>query len=150
MMLAAVTVLSAADDPAGWSKARWGMTDAQLSDAFGADTTHSHGRIAIAITLAGIPCRAEMIPDQAGHLDAVLVEPVKSSDMTDSLYLNLQDLLVQKYGRPWKSGEESGVTKLQWTFPTTLITLDRAKFPSAEQRIVALVYKRITPESNPL
>jgi hypothetical protein len=150
-MILAATFAGAADDPGGWSKARWGMTDAQLAGIFGADAhRNDHGRLVVLLTLANFPCDATMIPDQAGLLDAVLIEPVKIADMNDALYLNLQELLVQKYGRPWKASEENGVTKLQWTFQTTLITLDRAKFPGTEQRIVGLVYKRITPDSNPL
>lgn len=150
IMLAALFA-GAADDPGGWSKAKWGMTQAQLSDAFGPDAHHDdHGRLLAPLTMSDIPCEATMNLDDAGHLSAVGIGPVKIADMTDALYLILQELLVQKYGRPWKTSEELGVTKLQWTFPTTLITLTRAKFPDTEQRLVMLTYKRIAPDSNPL
>ena len=150
MMLAALFA-SAADDPGGWSKAKWGMTDAQLAGIFGADARRDdHGRLLAPLAMSGIPCEATMNLDDAGLLDAIGIGPVKIADNTDALYLILQELLVQKYGRPWKASEELGVTKLQWTFPTTLITLSRAKFPGTEQRLVILTYKRITPDSNPL
>ena len=155
-MILAALFAGAADDPGGWSKARWGMTDAQLSDAFGTDSLHLDGHFSVNLTVAKIPCHAMMDLDKDGHLTVVGIEPVKTTDMTDVLYLSLQDMLVQKYGRPWKSSEENGITNLQWTFPTTLITLQRMKFDfpeigmRVEQRIVSLTYKRITPESNPL
>jgi hypothetical protein len=167
-MLAALFA-GAADDPGGWSKAKWGMTQAQLSDAFGADlhetfdvhgATDDQGRLrfylTVDLTVGKIPCQAELHLDKDGHLRAVGVAPVKTSDMTDVLYLDLQDMLVQKYGRPWKSREEMDITNLQWTFATTLITLQRMKLPMTEelhlgnQRIVGLTYERITPASNPL
>jgi hypothetical protein len=150
MMLAALFA-GAADDPGGWSKARWGMTSAELSAAFGADAHRADdGRLVVDFALANVPFNACMNLDKGGLLEAIGFSPVEMSKETDALYLNLQDLLVQKYGRPWKSSEEMGITKLQWTFPTTLITLTRMKLPNTDLRIVSLSYKRLAPDSNPL
>jgi hypothetical protein len=150
MMLAAVAFLLAADDPGGWSKAKWGMTDAQLSEVFGAETLYIDGHVAVHLTVGDILCHAMMHFDKDGHLNLIGIGPVKIDDMTDALYLNLQEMLVQKYGRPWKSDEENGITSLQWTFPTTLITLQRMKLPMIARRNVSLTYERVTPASNPL
>ena len=137
LFLVLSTVSIAADDPGGWSKAKWGMTDPQLRESVDADSTHP-----AAFDLAGVACRAKLTLDPDGKLRMVLISPANPADQTDALYQRLQDLLVQKYGRPWKSSEESGITELQWTFPTTVITLTRAKLPMVSDRFVTLQYKR--------
>jgi hypothetical protein len=162
MMLAAVAFLLAADDPGGWSKAKWGMTEAQLSAAFGADfhevpdlhgATDYLGRFRFSLwvdlTVGKIPCRATPHFDKDGHLDSVSITPNKFEDETVVLSLNLRDLLVQKYGPPSKSTEDMD----QWTFPTTLITLQHIKIlPSENFQLddLSLTYEKIAPASNPL
>jgi len=59
--------------------------------------------------------------DKDGHLNLIGIGPVKIDDMTDALYLNLQEMLVQKYGRPGNRTRRT-VSRAFSGLPTTLIT----------------------------
>ena len=83
-----------------------------------------------------------------GKLDHVLFTPVSASDQTDQTFQSLENLLVQKYGRPWRSDEDQ--TELQWSFPTTTIHLNRMKLPGSDMRLINLIYRQRRPETNPL
>lgn len=151
IVMLAVLAASAADDPGGWTKAKWGMTEPQIADAFGKDAVRLDPpekisdiqvHLAVPVDLAGVQFRALMVPDAAGKLDSVLIDPVNQSDANDGLYQSLQELLVQKYGQPWKASEELGISELQWTVGTTVITLTRGKLPLTDQRIVNIHYRK--------
>ncbi len=151
IILFAALAATAAEDPAGWSKARWGMTDAQIVEAFGAEATRLDPpeqvsgipvRTAVPVELAGVQFRALMLTDKSGKLTAVLITPTTPAAQTDSLYQSLQELLVQKYSRPRNVSEEMGITELQWLAGSTVITLIRGKLPLTTRRIVNLKYEK--------
>jgi hypothetical protein len=173
-MMLISAVATAADDPGGWSKAKWGMTEQQILAAFGheavrlnppepigssaedidkaeeakykmdvfiasvkheppppkPDPSHRPAptqvlcRVAVPVELAQTKFRALMIPDTAGRLASVLLSPVNDADSTDSLFDTLEQLLVQKYGRPWSTTDSSSVER-QWTSGQTVVTLLR-------------------------
>jgi hypothetical protein len=156
VMLAAAAISLAADDPGGWSKAKWGMTDAQISEAFGAEAIHLDApdengvRTVVLLDLAGVPCFAEMLPDQTGRLASVMILPRKVSDMTETLYLAVKKMLIQKYGPPSKTSETPRASGVFWTFPTTIIGLVHGAIPPAQNRGLAITYGKATPASNPL
>jgi hypothetical protein len=153
--LAAVAAI-AADDPGGWSKARWGMTDDEIVKAFDGQVTrfsavdpYQHARVGIeSLDIAGAKFKVYMSPGPDGKLDHVLFTPISASDQTDQTFQSVENLLVQKYGRPWKSDEDQ--TELQWSFPTTTIHLSRMKFPGSDMRLINLIYRQRRPEANPL
>jgi hypothetical protein len=148
----------AADDPAGWSKARWGMTDQQIIDGFAGQAVRldppdkvNGARVWIeSLDLAGTNFQVYMVPDKDGRLSSVLLSPRDLADGTDSLFQTLGELLVQKYGRPWKTGEEDGITEEQWTFSTTVVTLTRGKLPMTKTRIVNIQYRKKSPDLDKL
>lgn len=139
-----------AADPGGWSKAKWGMTEDQILQAFGAEAVRLEPpekvsdvpvHIAVPIQLAGVPFRALMIPDEDGKLSSVLLAPVHTSDETDVLFQNLKELLSQKYGHPLLTTQEGHFTEVLWLAGSTVITLSRVVLPlTSEQRIVSLKY----------
>ena len=113
----------AADDPGGWDKARWGMTEAQVLRAFGPEASRSDGRIMVKpFHLSGVPFQAFLTFGKAGILDGVLLAPVDHADESPPLFDSLAQLLVQKYGRPWTT-RDGALTQIQWTLRTTVITL---------------------------
>jgi hypothetical protein len=187
LVLAVAAIALAGDDPGGWSKARWGMTEAQILHAFAGEavrldppeqmglsadqaatlaklrnnlnefrTQMGHKpedvvkpaapnavlvRVAVpSFTLARVAFRALLVPDQAGQLDSVLLTPINHADETGTLFETLEQMLVQKYGRPWvtKDGESADV---QWTIHTTVITLTRWRGLS-DRLCVTILYKR--------
>jgi hypothetical protein len=190
MMLSAAAIAAAAEDPGGWSKAKWGMTESQLLQAFGPEavrldppeeigmsakhaeqlaklrndlnalrTQAGHKpedvvkpatpnavlvRVAIpSFTLVRVSFRALLVPDQDGRLDSVTLSPVDHAAETNALFETLEQMLVQKYGRPWvtKDGERA---EIQWTVRTTVITLSRWRGLSA-RLYVSIQYKRKDP-----
>jgi hypothetical protein len=148
MMLAVSTATAAAaEDPAGWSKARWGNTDAEIIRAFGGEVVlfdhpdkNIHARVGIeSMDLAGTKFRVYMVPGPDERLQRVFISPCSHDDETDAVFQTLEELLVQKYGPPWKSSE-SDTTSLQWTFNTTIITLARIRIPAIRFQMVHLEY----------
>lgn len=152
IMMALAVASSAADDPGGWSKARWGMTDEEILKAFDGQVVrfaavdpHQRARVGIeALDVAGIKVKVYMAPGSDEKLEHILFAPALA-DQTDDTFQAFENLLVQKYGKPWKSDDSSN-TELQWTFPTTVITLTRSELPRLAGMprtiLVHLVYKK--------
>jgi hypothetical protein len=150
-MLMMATAFIAADDPGGWTAAKWGMTDAQILQAVPTATrldppdADAHVQIK-SFPLAGSDFHVLFQSDKDGRLQAVLLSPIGTpSEGFDYLFQNLQNLLVEKYGRPWSS-TEGHQTKIQWSLKTTTITLSQAKFPGIDIQILNLHYKRKDPD----
>ena len=142
-------LLFAAEDPGGWTKAKWGMSSSEIIKLFQPDATGVSPRITVpSYEIAGTKFRVLFILDKDDHLDHVSLSPIEMSDSTDQLFQSLEDLLVEKYGRPWRS-EEAGTTEYQWTFPTTLVTLSRTK-SSLGPALLSISYKHRAPATVPL
>ena len=151
MMGVAAALAAAADDPAGWTTAKWGMTAEQIlaavPQAQRLDPPEKNGaRVHIPeLDLAGGQFHVYFVPDKDGLLRAVvLTTPITPPPAGfDSLVQNLQNLLVEKYGRPWKSDGEVA-TEFEWSFATTTITLSRMKF-EGKTLSVTLRYRKKDP-----
>ncbi|HTX34337.1 MAG TPA: hypothetical protein VME43_04920 [Bryobacteraceae bacterium] len=144
IMVALALACAAVEDPGGWTKAKWGMTDDQVLAAFPGQAARldppelNGARVSIkSIELSGAEFRVYFIPDAAGHLRAVILNAVKP---TGALFQSLENLLVAKYGRPWKT-DEAGDSGVQWSFPTTVITLTRVQVPNFGTQFLSLAYK---------
>jgi hypothetical protein len=133
LLIALAAALSAADDPGGWTAAKWGMTEAQLRDAFPAQP--------VSVELAGTTFHVRFISTKDALTQVKLdpVEPVKQG--LDSLFQDLQNMLVEKYGRPWSS-TEGPTSELQWTFKTTTISLSRVRLSGFGTQFVFLTYRK--------
>jgi hypothetical protein len=149
ILAASLATAADKDDPGGWTKAKWGMTGEDIVQAFAGDAARRDppekvSGIPIAVSvksvdLAGAKFEALMVPDKDGKLKSVLLQPLKGEAQNAYLFQRLQDLLEQKYGRPWKS-EADHDTSLQWTFPSTVITLNMTSMPAMNFCIVMLKY----------
>jgi hypothetical protein len=147
MGLAAALAATAADDPCGWTTARWGMTADQILAAVPQsqrlDQPERNGaRITVpSLDLAGAKFHVWFIPDDHELLRAVVLDSGVTPPGAgfDSLFQDLENMLVEKYGRPWKSDEVA--TELQWSFQTTTLTLSRMKF-HGQTLSVAIHYRR--------
>jgi hypothetical protein len=153
-MVALAVALMAGDDPGGWSKARWGMTEEEVVKAFDGQVKridvagNPRGRLGIeALEVAGMKLTVSMGFGADGKLRTVLFEPVNLSDASNDMFQRLENLLVEKYGRPWKSSEgtSTGSTEMQWTFATTVVTLSRdwlgVAGVTSRAMIVTLIYR---------
>ena len=152
MMIAAV--VQAADDPGGWTAAKWGMTDAQILQAIPAATRldppekNTHAGVQIeSLELSGKDFHVLFVPDSKGLLNSVLLVPAAKYEGRglDGLFKDLEQLLVEKYGRPWitNAGKELKQTVDQWSLKTTTIILSLAWSPLApEMQIITLQYRR--------
>jgi hypothetical protein len=152
-LLAAAAAAFAADDPGGWTKAKWGMTDDQILAAFPGqavrlDPPDAGAHIGIkTFDLADSPFDVRFLSDAAGLRKVVLTALSQPSPRLDALFQDLENLLVDKYGRPWKS-DEAGDTDFQWSFPTTTITLGRTKVSGFGTQFVSLIYAKRQPSSS--
>jgi len=151
LCLLAALAAFAAEDPGGWTKAKWGMTDDQLLAAFPEqavrlDPPEQNGaRVAIrSIDLAGAKFDVYFIPSDAGLRKVVLTAQHQPATSLDFLFQTVQNLLVDKYGRPWRS-DESAATSLQWSFPTTTIVFDRMRVSGFGTQFLSLIYTRKSP-----
>jgi hypothetical protein len=98
-------------------------------------------RLAVPLELAGAHCRALLVPDTHGRLDLVLIRPIKNGDATMSWFRSLEQLLVQKYGRPWVTREADSIED-QWSRATTVITLVYYHAPLTNADSVTINYKQ--------
>lgn len=134
-------LLAAADDPGGWTRAKWGMNSGEILKLFQGDAAGATPRLTIpSYEVTGTKFRVLLIMDKDDRLDHVSMSPIAMADSTDALFQSVEELLVQKYGRPWKS-DEAGTTEFQWTFPTTVITLSRTKSAIAGAALLSVSYK---------
>jgi hypothetical protein len=141
-------------DPGGWSYARWGMTDAQILDASSGQARRLEGVIPDkqrsfdgAIAAVGVPS-LDLTRQDTGRIfficapDSGLEEvKVQLADPSPDAFDRLEAALVQKYGRPWSSSAVQE-RQSQWTFPTTVITLQRLDIRSIGFRSLWLSYAR--------
>lgn len=139
-----------ADDPGGWSKAKWGMTEAQLADAFG-PANIVREPLAGGATAPGVDVEIDGRPFRAvfglkdGKLSGVSLSPRQDKDRTAFSFQSIVDLLVEKYGRPWKSetGQMLRTVEYQWTLPTTVISVSFTTAPGlSDTAILNLHYAR--------
>jgi hypothetical protein len=154
------SLLLAADDPAGWTAAKWGMSPDQVIAALGPGAKLlPSGVVSLDLDLAGVKFGAGAHFDKDGHLETVDLLPSSLADASDALFRNLEELLVEKYGHPWKTTEEKNVTQDQWTFATTVVTLTRERHPMIIELLgekspgaltVNIEYKRKSPDLNKL
>jgi len=149
LALVAAAALAAADDPSGWTRAKWGMTTGELAAIFPDAKPNPPEKDAVLaldpIDLADTHFRVVFFKNAAGRLAQVDLSPSSKTDWTDGTFQRLENALVEKYGRAWKT-DEGDITTLQWTFPTTVIQLRRIKL-GATLRIVDLIYKQRSPDS---
>ncbi|MDR3566322.1 MAG: hypothetical protein P4N59_33475 [Negativicutes bacterium] len=154
--LLVVAAAIAADDPGGWTKAKWGMTEAQLAEAFGPDIVRldppdsiAGGKIkifqAVDVQIGGTPFRAKLVPDKDGKLDSVLFSARDKKDVNQYTFQSLQELLVQKYGRPWKSAAGQDA-EFQWSLGSTVITLSFTQYKDVDWSNLILQYRHKSPD----
>jgi hypothetical protein len=126
------------------------MTEAQLADAFGVANivrvplAGGSAAPAVDVEIEGRPFRASFGLKNGG-LSSVTLSPRQDKDGTAYVVQSLVDLLVEKYGRPWKSetGKTLRTVNYQWSLPTTVIALSFTTAPGlSDLSILALTYTR--------
>lgn len=148
-----------AADPAGWSRARWGMSDAQILDAFAGqavplealipapDRAFQDGGVAAigipSLAIGSIDCQVFFLTQPAG-LHRIMIHP---ADTDDATYAALESRLVEKYGRAWSRTTDVGRLS-QWTLDTTLVRLELHLVPAIRFRSLWLTYTRRHPDDN--
>ncbi len=126
--------LGAQDDPGGWTKAKWGMTEAQIREAFPEarvypyprnPVNHFFGLDHITIGPSPITYRVEFI-FKSGGLGSV---KISLTDAKDSAPANINFLqgLREKYGEPTSVKVEGSrlfpERTWEWLLPQTVIIL---------------------------
>jgi len=138
-----------ANDPGGWSRAKWGMTESQLLEA-GIATRLKHPdrlkdgtplNIGVeSVAIGQVNFKAGFAIDPETGLRAVYLEPVSRDDFNEAVFGVVEELLVEKYGKPWNRDSVD-----QWSFPTTKITLRLHSVPAIHFQWLSLVYERRDP-----
>ena len=147
IMMSLLTAV-AADDPGGWTAAKWGMTDDQLLAAFPGqaarlDPPDAGAHVHIKpLQLSGADFHVLFQSDKDGRLTSVLLSPIGQPPQGyDLLFQSLQNLLSEKYGRPWKS-DSADKTEFQWSLKTTIISLSRIQIAGLSPQIINLHYRQ--------
>lgn len=131
---------AAAEDPAGWQAAKFGMSVEEVRAAMPAAqiliTPLADRTIDGAISPLGID-RIEIAKTswsvfftfEAGKLTTVHLRPIAKTDATIQDFQTVEELLMEKYGRPFErqagtpNTEWPIVRQAAWSFATTAITL---------------------------
>ncbi len=152
LSLYVVLVLAAfaADDPGGWTGAKWGMTvnqvRAAVPDAQILTGPEAPRKIEGILSPLGIPTlqigpiawSVFFLFDPAGKLTAVYLNtptPGTAAFMATDL------LLTERYGRPAEQKTDAGRTS-QWSFPTTVLQLRYTVIPAIRSEDLWLSYTR--------
>lgn len=146
------TAAVAADDPAGWTAAKWGMSPDQVRAAIpsshdltgpaanrtfdGKLSTFGVDRVQIGRTVYS----ALFMFDATG-LTAVYLLPADESDRSLFQFVQVELLLVQKYGRPFERSYAEG-RFAQWSLDTTTVTLHYSNIQIIHSESVYLIYAR--------
>ena len=134
-----------ADDPGGWSKAKWRMTEKQLREAFPQAETMKDGSsqtLGIRNFLIAVTSFKVIFGDDEGGLYRVRLMPEGKgigNEGTPEMVVDLTKAvllpqLTDNYGKPTQTTSERNVDgggttqKWEWIFPTTQITLEVAKY----------------------
>ncbi len=141
------------DDPGGWTKAKWGMSRAQVSTAF-PDATMQTDPISKKPVLAinGFPIQkvtffVRFIFSQTDELQEVLLEPEGDRAVYPrAASSNLLSALTDKYGRPEETTPRhdrfSVRYEWKWLFPVTSMTLTFNDYGVANTSLAFLDYRR--------
>lgn len=132
-------------DPAGWDKARWGMTEDQVVAAFPGQAGRQGNKIGIpSIKIGGLAWTVEFGFDPEAKTLASVVLALEKPDATEEDYIRTENLLVRKYGRSWHRSTPQLMQSL-WALPQTVITLERFTPRSIAIRSLTLIYERPAP-----
>lgn len=123
-VLLAASVAFSADDPCGWSNAKWGMTDTEILRVMNGQVQrftevdpYQKARVGIpSLEFAGIKFKVYMAPGPDDRLEHVLFTPVAQADHSDSTFAALEGLLIEKYGHPWKNSDDPDKTDCNGAF----------------------------------
>lgn len=161
LLLACASAGLAADDPGGWTTAKWGMSPDQVRAAVPAAVEippekFTAGRSATigvpALQLGPTTWSVFFLFDFASGLDRVMLRPASRTGATAAEYLRIEQLLTQRFGRPmertiYKEGIRSG----QWIFPATNIVLTLTDYrPTVQLVTLWLEYSRKSPDADKL
>ena len=163
-LLSASLLLSAASplaQPSGWGKTSWGMTQAQIKQAypgeavdlppapnvqFNIDGREQYAQVGIgSTTIEGTEFSVSFILGPAG-LQHVIITPRDKVFQTRDVYASLQRALAAKYGEPFANGTaESGVgtTISQWKTKTSIIQLRFVDISSIGTKFLTLSYDKL-------
>ena len=165
----AVATARGADDPAGWTSARWGMTIDQVRAAvpaaelltgptdertiFCPDKDHplTSPLGVLHLKLAGIEWSVFFLFRDA-KLVQVSLKPAEKSEVFEQIYANVRDLLFEKYGRPFERETQDKIDHSTervslWSFPLTTIELNYVDFRSLiPMEILYLTYRQKTAQ----
>lgn len=150
----------AADDPAGWTSAKWGMSPGQVQAAVPAAAAIPPEKfVAGATATLGIPAlqlgpttwSVFLLFGPTG-LDRVMLRPADRADVSQAEYLRLENLLAQKYGRPFERRiYKEGIASAQWSFATTTVSLQLTDYrPRVQLVTLWLEYARKSPDTDKL
>ena len=126
---------AASEDPGGWTKAKWGMTDAQIEAAFPGQVRHYEKPAAwdsgmyadIYIPHVKVGSDSFEARFQMDGSTKKLVQVVLTKEGKDASFASLdavEDMLATKYGPPSETHKSQTTVKgmeYDWTFPTTRI-----------------------------
>lgn len=146
-------------DIQGWSTTKWGMTEKEILEASpgaerapGAPWLSKGVNIGIrAYTIQGTDYLVMFLLDKGGLLEKVQLSPheIKGTRgllMSPPVMERLEALLVDKYGQPKVSSEETTAgmrtSVRSWVFPHTVIELRRIDELHFGFSIVALAYRK--------
>jgi hypothetical protein len=160
LALALAAAAFAADDPGGWTSAKWGMSEAQVRAAVPAaveltgplDHRTFYRTNAIAddkwvapigipsLDLAGAKWEVFFLFDR-GKLARIELAP---SEKSAAQFQAVEDLLAIKYGHPFdrQTTDTIIVHTAQWSFPSTVIVLRHTRNPVLAIESLYLTYER--------
>lgn len=139
LLVLEVSLAGAAEDPAGWNKARWGMTIEEVKAAMPeikplrgpvAGRTVTRREIAEwgidSVAIGDAAWSVLFLFDPEKHLYKVALRPASSVDVSPTLFMATEGLLRRKYGTAFEKSDsfEGEHTRYSlWTLPQTRIAL---------------------------
>jgi len=157
----ALTIFAAAaEDPGGWTAAKWGMTVDQVRTAVpeahtlagpAADRTIDKRLAPLGIDrveIARVPWKVLFLFGDDGGLCEVYLDSTSPAGVSPQMFVTMEELLLPKYGRPFDRQTDKSRTAL-WTLGTTSIELHYTSIPQSPLEFLWLSYRRADPKASP-
>jgi hypothetical protein len=136
------------EDPGGWTKAKWGMTEEQVIAAFPGGAVRLTERLEArtfngGVATIGIKQYRIRLQDfeilflmgfQSHRLEQVIVRPSDVANLqmfgVASMFRDFEPLLLSKYGPPtYRDVSDANHPVSKWYFPTTIIDMSGMQAP---------------------
>lgn len=134
-------------DVFGWGKTKWGMHKSDIIKVYPDAKRINKRELKLKhIDIAADKYDVQFIMNMADELKEVIIYPERNAIISEGRYVQLEKLLVEKYGRPAYHDKRDTFMGYDidtvWKFPSTTIELAYSDFVKIGKQLLKIDYKK--------